>query len=235
MNTSSRRQPMEREQAHQAAARHDPRTGGPRGPRSARDPRRRRRPPSSGSPSPGTARVRPSWSRQAVQARTSSAIRSSAARRSSGVTRAFPRRPRPVAVADPADPAALDQQLGDLDGVRRGALAQVVAHHPEREAPVVRRRTGPGGPGPRTRGRSRPRARQAGRRGWPGRPGSRHRGRSPSTRVPRAGVMGAFVSTWTASEWLMKTGTRTAVQETRRSGRCRILRLSVTTFHSSLV
>ena len=33
----------------------------------------------------------------------------------------------------------------------------------------------------------------------------------------------------------MNTGTRTAVHETRRSGRCRILRLSVTTFHSSLV
>ena len=48
-------------------------------------------------------------------------------------------------------------------------------------------------------------------------------------------MIGSRVSTWTASEWLKKTGTRTAVQETRRSGRWRILRLSVTTFHSSLV
>ncbi len=48
-------------------------------------------------------------------------------------------------------------------------------------------------------------------------------------------MIGRLVSTWTASEWLTNTGTRTAVHETRRSGRCRILRLSVTTFHSSFV
>src|SRR6266511_5019635 len=43
------------------------------------------------------------------------------------------------------------------------------------------------------------------------------------------------VPTCTASEWLTKTGTRTAVQLIRRSGRWRILRVSWTTFHSSLV
>jgi hypothetical protein len=31
------------------------------------------------------------------------------------------------------DPAALDEDLGDLDGVRRGALAEVVGHDPEGE------------------------------------------------------------------------------------------------------
>ena len=51
----------------------------------------------------------------------------------------------------------------------------------------------------------------------------------------RSGVIGSRVSTWTASEWATKTGTRTAVHETRSSGRCRILRLSLTTFHSSFV
>src|SRR6185295_5865610 len=58
---------------------------------------------------------------------------------------------------------------------------------------------------------------------------------SPNSRRARSGVIGSLVSTWTASEWLTKTGTRTAVQEMRSSGRCRILRLSVTTFHSSFV
>ena len=47
--------------------------------------------------------------------------------------------------------------------------------------------------------------------------------------------VGARVSTWTASEWATKTGTRTAVHDTRRSARWRILRLSSTTFHSSFV
>src|SRR6185437_15573426 len=55
---------------------------------------------------------------------------------------------------------------------------------------------------------------------------------STSAKSPRArsGVIGARVSAWTAREWLTKTGTRTAVHEMRRSGRCRILQLSVTTF-----
>ena len=57
----------------------------------------------------------------------------------------------------------------------------------------------------------------------------------PNSARASAGVIGARVSTWTASEWLMNTGTRTAVHEMRRSGRWRILRLSVTTFHSSFV
>src|SRR6185436_11061424 len=51
----------------------------------------------------------------------------------------------------------------------------------------------------------------------------------------RSGVIGSTVSTWTASECATKTGIRTAVLEIRRSGRWRIFRLSVTTFHSSFV
>ena len=51
----------------------------------------------------------------------------------------------------------------------------------------------------------------------------------------RSGVIGSRVSTWIASEWLTKTGIRTAVHEMRSSGRPRILRFSLTTFHSSLV
>ena len=50
----------------------------------------------SGSPSPGTAFVRPSCSRHRVQSRTSVAMASSAAWRSARVTRFVPRTPRPV-------------------------------------------------------------------------------------------------------------------------------------------
>ena len=60
-------------------------------------------------------------------------------------------------------------------------------------------------------------------------------GTSAKSSRARSGVIGSRVSTWTASEWLTKTGIRTAVHERRRSGSCRILRLSVTTFHSSFV
>ena len=96
-----------------------------------------------GSPSPGTACVRVSWRRQRVQSRTSAAITSSAARRSASVTPSpADGSGGPVARAPRArlgDPAALDQDLGELDGVRRRALAQVVGHDPEREAAAVRR------------------------------------------------------------------------------------------------
>src|SRR6185312_16933265 len=34
------------------------------------------------------------------------------------------------------DQLAVDQRLGDLDGVERGALAQIVGHHPQRQAVV---------------------------------------------------------------------------------------------------
>ena len=52
--------------------------------------------------------------------------------------------PRGTALAPRAgggpDPAALDEHLGDLDRVRRGALAEVVADDPEGEPAVVRDR-----------------------------------------------------------------------------------------------
>src|SRR5437870_11340768 len=38
------------------------------------------------------------------------------------------------------DPVTLDDQLGQLDCVRRGTFAQVVAYHPEREAPAIGQR-----------------------------------------------------------------------------------------------
>ena len=95
----------------------------------------------SGSPSPGTARVRPSWSRQPVQSRTSFAICSSASRRSRRLTRFVPRTHATARRSlRLADPAALDERLRDLHGVGRRALAQVVRDHPERQAPVVRDR-----------------------------------------------------------------------------------------------
>ena len=110
----------------------------------------------SGSPSPGTARVRVSWSRQRVQTRTSAAIASSAARRSASVT-PWPRRlPGPRTGGRrgprPGGPSRAREELGDLDRVRRRALAQVVGDDPEREPAIVRRSRGPGG-----RDRRRPR------------------------------------------------------------------------------
>jgi hypothetical protein len=43
------------------------------------------------------------------------------------------------------------------------------------------------------------------------------------------------VSTFTATEWAVKTGTRTVVGEMGRSGASRIFRTSLTSFHSSPV
>ena len=93
-----------------------------------------------------------------------------------------------------------------------------------------------GGPG-RRRSRRVPAASIASGYSWPrGRPGRRPPGPRANSSRARSGVIGSRVSTWTASEWLVtNTGIRTAVHEIRRSGRWRILRLSVTTFHSSFV
>ena len=131
-------------------------------------------------------------------------------------------------------PAPLDEGLGQLHGVRRRALAQVVRDDPEREP----RPSGIDGSW-RTRPTntsSRPAASLASGyscvagSSWTTTPGT-----PPNSRRARSGVIGSLVSTWTASEWLTNTGTRTAVHEIRRSGRWRIFRLSVTIFHSSFV
>ena len=69
-----------------------------------------------------------------MHARISAAISSSAAPRSASVT---PRsRPAARAAAGRTQPRA-DEDLGDLDGVRRGALAEVVADDPQRQATTV--------------------------------------------------------------------------------------------------
>ena len=119
----------------------------------------------SGSPSPGTARVRVSCRRQFVQTRTSAAIASSADWRSASVT-PWPRRRSAARVRPGAagwragDPAPLAEDLGQLDRVRRGALAQVVARRPRRRGPGRRRSIRPGGPGRRRSRRARrPRSR----------------------------------------------------------------------------
>ena len=69
-----------------------------------------------------------------MQARTSAAISSSAAWRSATVTPGY--RPRGARAAARTQPRS-HQELGELDRVGRGALAQVVADDPEREPAVV--------------------------------------------------------------------------------------------------
>ena len=120
-------------------------------------------------------------------------------------------------------------QLRDLHGVERGTLAQVVVADEEREPAVVRRRPGPGGAGRRTTGPCRrPSAGSAPRR-------ARRPARRPSSSRARAGVIGRSNSALIASEWPVKTGTRTQMPETSRSGRPRILRDSLRSFCSSSV
>ena len=96
MKTSSRRQPMWPSRfTSRPPAR--PTNGRPSRSSFCPGPRRRTRPPFEGSPSPGTAFVRVSWSRHRVQPRTSAAIASSAARRSASVTRGDPAASRAAA------------------------------------------------------------------------------------------------------------------------------------------
>ena len=128
MKTSSRCQPMEPMSSVEQAA-----GGAHERPALlilvlARVPRRRRRPRCPGSPPPARLGCGPRAGGSAVQARTSAAIASSAARRSS-------RRSRdPTGTASRPAPASrrVEHQLGDLDGVGGGALAQVVADAPRR-------------------------------------------------------------------------------------------------------
>ena len=121
-----------------------------------------------------------------MQTRTSLAMASSAARRSSRVTRCIP--PAPTgsrSLALRTQPRS-SEHLGDLDRVRRRALAQVVRHDPEGEPAVVRRSTGPGAPGRRTPRPAGGRRSRAGRRWPPGRPG-RRRPSTPANSVARLG------------------------------------------------
>ena len=95
----------------------------------------------SGSPSPGTAFVRVSWRRHFVHTRTSAAMASSACWRSRSVT-PWPRRRSRHGTGElrgrrPSGSSPLAQDLGELDGVRRGALAQVVGHDPEGQSAIV--------------------------------------------------------------------------------------------------
>ena len=87
----------------------------------------------------------------------------------------------------PGHPAAGEERLRDLDGVRRRALAQVVAHDPEREAAAV----GDGFVGPDAAdvdlvGARRRRSR-AGRSRSTGRPGRRRPARGRRARGPGRG------------------------------------------------
>ena len=83
------------------------------------------------------------------------------------------RRRRRGAARRAPDPAAGDERLGDLDRVRRRALAEVVADDPEREAAAVGDRTSSAGPGRRRSRRCRRRRSRAGTSRSTGRPGRR--------------------------------------------------------------
>ena len=131
------------------------------------------------------------------------------------------------------DEPALDQQLGDLDGVGRGALAQVVARRPR-----GRRRArcrGRGGCGRRRRRRGRRRRSPSGSAPRRGRRRRSRRGPRRAARGARSGESGSRVSTLTDSEWPVTTGTRTQVALTRIPSSPRILRVSLISLRSSSV
>ena len=64
---------------------------------------------------------------------------------------------------------------------------------------------------------------------------TRRPGKRPKSSRARSTVTCSSVSTLTATEWAVKTGTRTVVGEMRMSGASRIFRTSFTSFHSSPV
>src|SRR6266550_759082 len=103
------------------------------------------------------------------------------------------------------------EQLGDLDGVQRGTLAEIVAHDPQRQAILDRRilahAADEGGVMP---------------------------GASRRIRCASAALISSSNSMFTASEWPTNTGTRTQVAVTLILG-SRIFLVSTTIFHSSLV
>ena len=123
----------------------------------------------------------------------------------------------------------LDEQLGDLDGVERGALAEVVVADEQGQATTVRRRPRPGGCARRSSGPGRRPAAASGSRS------ARRRARRRAARWPARRESGRANSTFIDSECPVNTGTRTHVPDTARSGMSRILRLSLRSFCSSSV
>ena len=129
----------------------------------------------------------------------------------------------------PARPLARGRdQLGDLDGVERRALAQVVAADEQRQ-PAAVRHTGSVRIRP-TKVGSGPAACSG-----VGTSVSTTPGAAASSSVAAATDSGRANSALSDSECPVKTGTRTQVPETRRSGMPRILRLSLRSFCSSSV
>ena len=123
--------------------------------------------------------------------------------------------PKPMSTgySRPCQQAALDEQLGDLDGVGRGALAQVVGDDPEVERALVAGVAADAADEDVVVARGVDRHRVARRRR-----GRRRRSRPAPRRAargPAPGESGSRVSTLTASEWPVTTGTRTQVALTR--------------------
>ena len=120
------------------------------------------------------------------------------------------------------------QQFGDLNGVQRRALAQVVTGDEQRQPAPFRHPGIPADPADQrlvdTRGRQ-----------WVGTSTTLTPGAPASSSRARSGEMGSENSALIDSEWPVNTGTRTQVPLTARSGMPRILRLSLRSFWSSSV
>ena len=130
-----------------------------------------------------------------------------------------------------ASRSQVEQELGQLHRVERGALAQVVAGDPEVEGVLLRRVFAePTRPAP---GRCpRPRAASASRR--------RRRPAAPRARRRAARPRRHATTARRTARWPPWRGRRTPARARRwrwrgAPGACRILRLSCTSFHSSLV
>ena len=121
------------------------------------------------------------------------------------------------------------QQLGDLDGVEGGALAEVVVADEQGEAAPVGHALVADGSARRSSGPGRRPAAASGCRS------ARRPGRAASSSVARSTDSGRANSALIDSEWPVNTGTRTHVPDTSRSGMPRILRLSLRSFCSSSV
>ena len=187
----------------------------------------------SGSPSPGTAFVRVSCSRQRVQSRTSAAIASSAARRSADVTPGF--RPRSA----PRRPSTHPRST------RTSAIWTALVAAPLRRLSLTTQNARPRPPSMLSSWRTRPTKTSS----RPGGLGGERVGRGRRVvldddaghgREQRRAHGPAMIGLASSRRGPPRCGPRTPgrgrpCELTRRSGRCRILRLSVTTFHSSLV
>ena len=121
------------------------------------------------------------------------------------------------------------EQLGDLHGVERGALAEVVVADEQGQAAAAVDALVAGGSDRRSRGRCRRPAAASGCRS------ARRRAPRPAARSPARRTAARANSALIDSEWPVNTGTRTHVPDTARSGMSRILRLSLRSFCSSSV